>query len=302
MLDIHSEAEFQKLMEEIDTELRRDSVPIVARQMEGARRIAARYNLVLPFPRNEDRVRDGVYTGTDLAVRISSWFRDRYGDRLKIDWCREHTIVLIRGDAYCVRLPTFFGQVNFYCDPSDHGKPKSDGAKCNVLNLIEGLESNYSAQFSNDELAQLHYEITYAILAFYNAIEWLYRLPYGETIHSEYEGAVSTLLERHYGASRWNSLQAVEKALKAVITKGGAIFPKTGKLGHDLQTLVDCAKAIGMSDPGSTLVSIVQCSAGVRYGEDPSTLLQAAAAHRASIALGKHIAEFSQTIPSTDHG
>ena len=62
--------------------------------------------------------------------------------------------------------------------------------------------------------------------------------------------------------SKWGSLQAVEKFLKAFISSKGVTFPHS----HNLQALANLAEASGLPTLSSTNIANVQCSAGVRYG------------------------------------
>ena len=90
-----------------------------------------------------------------------------------------------------------------------------------------------------------------------------------------------------YGGSRWHSLQAIEKFLKALLAFKGIAYPK-GSQGHDIRKLSDLASAFVQAE--KSLLDAVMCTAGVRYNEVPSTLQDAHNAHRAAILICHKIA------------
>ncbi len=79
----NNEKDFLQLMEEIDSFLRNDNVPVPLRQLRGALEISRRFHLRLKSIRDDKKPKEGSYVGDDLAIRIKSWFDNRYGERLK---------------------------------------------------------------------------------------------------------------------------------------------------------------------------------------------------------------------------
>jgi hypothetical protein len=84
-----------------------------------------------------------------------------------------------------------------------------------------------------------------------------------------------------WGASRWSSLQAAEKIIKAFIQEKGGTIEKT----HKIRDLVRQALVLGLTRWESPWTRTISCAASVRYGEESSTMLQAIAAHQAAFQV-----------------
>jgi hypothetical protein len=84
-----------------------------------------------------------------------------------------------------------------------------------------------------------------------------------------------------YGESKWASLQAAEKLLKAAIELAGGHYAH----GHDLTVLGRQAQQFGLRGDLGAFFAELQCTPGIRYGEVPCDRNQAIAAHHASLAL-----------------
>ncbi|MDQ3813015.1 MAG: HEPN domain-containing protein, partial [Armatimonadota bacterium] len=93
------------------------------------------------------------------------------------------------------------------------------------------------------------------------------------------------------GLSKWASLQAVEKTVKAFVRENDT----NAKFGHDLAELFSVANKWGLPKPPQELITIVQCSLGVRYNEPPVSVEEAVRAHLVSLELtgvaARHIGE-----------
>lgn len=105
-----SEAEFQGLMEEVDSYLQSIEVPIVARSVRGLGEVARRLRTEL-YPGIEagDPLPD-VYEGLDLAIRIGRWFDARYGEKQKIDFSPGVVVLQLQGDLWPMKLPLLIGR------------------------------------------------------------------------------------------------------------------------------------------------------------------------------------------------
>lgn len=62
---------------------------------------------------------------------------------------------------------------------------------------------------------------------------------------------------------------------------------KTGgfKNGHALEPLALAAERAGLPSTNRRLLKTVQCTADVRYGEEPISLIEAVDAHHASLSI-----------------
>ena len=84
-----------------------------------------------------------------------------------------------------------------------------------------------------------------------------------------------------YGLSKWESLQAAEKVLKAFISAKGAKF----KFTHILEDLALRAELLGLPLIPRAELRDIQCSPQVRYGDIPVTSREAVKAHQAALSV-----------------
>ena len=84
-----------------------------------------------------------------------------------------------------------------------------------------------------------------------------------------------------YGESKWASLQAAEKVMKAVIALRSARFSHT----HELETLAQEIRQAGIQGDWTPFIEAIQCSPGIRYAEELCDQDDAIAAHHASLEL-----------------
>jgi hypothetical protein len=91
----------------------------------------------------------------------------------------------------------------------------------------------------------------------------------------------------NYGLSKWSSLQAVEKFIKAYIERRG----NTPPFSHDLARLATDAELLGLPTVPRTDLAKIQCSADVRYGQIPVGLNEAVEAHQTAISVCAEISK-----------
>jgi hypothetical protein len=89
-----------------------------------------------------------------------------------------------------------------------------------------------------------------------------------------------------FGPSKWASLQAVEKFLKAYISQKGS----KAEWIHILSELADTAESLGLRTVDKRSLELVQCSPSVRYQSSLVTKEEAVSAHQAAILICAGIA------------
>lgn len=290
-----NKVEFEKLMEQIDKELRAKEVPIHARPIHAIGEVGKRLKIGFIFAPQPAPAVAGRYDSNTLAAHINKWYDDHYGDRLKIHHGPGSAVLLIRGDPWKIIFPRLYGAVTLACDPDlerYRNSPrvsvgKSPRIYCNVLNCIEGLPERLAKTLTEAERREI-------INFFKNTLDILHQLEsitdrhYLNEAMADLQSAVSNILARppQYGLCKWASLQFIEKLLKAFIQiKGGAV-PKH----HILQNIAREAEGLGLATVDHGLLSKIQCTAGVRYGEETVKLSEAIAAHHTSLELAKNLA------------
>ena len=83
------------------------------------------------------------------------------------------------------------------------------------------------------------------------------------------------------GHSKWASLQAAEKVMKAAIALAGVDYHHK----HDLNKLMEQLQQAGIQGDLTALIADIQCRGGIRYGEEPCNRDDAILAHHASLRI-----------------
>jgi hypothetical protein len=294
-----SPVEFDLLVEEIDSELKAEDVPIHARPMKAVEKLSSRFHTRIVIARCAPGV-PGYHGNDGTWDRLDAWYKKRYGDRLKTDMTPGQFVMLIRGDPYRVRVPRVFGRVQFFIDPARIGEvtePAAKFARYNILNAFEGLTSDYAQSLSAAELKGI-FAGYMNVVADMDKVEDALDVDHGVAVNNLVrEGKADLLASVHhifahppnYGQARWSAAQATEKHLKGFIASGGREFARTHDLAKDL---LPVALELGWDDDAAeALVLRAECAAGVRYGEQPSTMNQAVDAARAALTICASLAE-----------
>ena len=80
--------------------------------------------------------------------------------------------------------------------------------------------------------------------------------------------------------------------MKSFLILKGATIPQT----HNLTRIAQQAQLVGLPQIDINLLSKVQCSAGVRYGEEAIELTDAITAHHASLDIARVLVNCIQNI------
>ncbi len=267
-LTVHSNDDFNLLLTSIDDELKNEEYQIFQRPMEACLRIHERYDLILGSMFVKTRDFDESVFRDSLSTEINYWYRNRYGEKLKFDptW---KLAVLIRGDVFRVRLPLVFGMPIL-----------------NLFDLIDDLTESFSKELDKIEVEHIQ-KLFQIAQKNRNELTTLIELPLISEIKGDLDAAVSHLFTTppQMGLSKWASLQVTEKVIKSYISQKGSTFQFT----HNLQNLVNQAEALGLPQIPKTLIDLIQCPAGVRYGNPIVSLEDAVNAHHASINISLRV-------------
>jgi HEPN domain-containing protein len=218
----------------------------------------------------------GLYEGSSLSGHIHDWYDRRYGKRLNIDLSPITFPTLIRGDLYLVRVPLLVGQVLLFVDRGKSQLGAASGA-CNLMDWVCDLSEEIRNILSDGECNDISkdcYEALHQSRCWSDAGK-----PFHTATRADLRLSASLAVEGNYGLSRWHSLQAAEKALKAYIRFKGANPKRT----HDLHTLARAAGDVGFAELPAALIETARCNAEVRYsqaGSVPSNCYQANRAAR----------------------
>jgi hypothetical protein len=290
-----TQEEFDRVMEEIDSELRAANVQIHARALHAAGQYSRLFHLEFPLFPCADKGSLGVYTGADIGAHIQKWFDDRYGDRQKIFMGPGSSVIVLRGDPWEIRLPRIYGTIQCVVErdlrryASEHNVP-TDGQPPiqNLLMLINDFPPGLASQLTDEECFDI-LEIFKHSIDCMHAIEYIAGNPYVREAMSDIQASVRHIfaVPPHNGQSKWSSAQAAEKFLKSFLKVKGISFP----FSHDIRGLADLSETGGMKALEHEIIDQLQTRAAVRYGDHPVSLIESVAAHHASLLVGKHISE-----------
>jgi hypothetical protein len=297
---IETEADFQREIERIDQKLSARGVSIPARPLAALCDISDLTKAELRICSVDRDPLPGRYLGDDLSIRIANWFDERYGRRTMIDNIDGRVVVLLRGDPWLVELPWILGGgsgINFVCE---FGRPTTLATKpvayrigesppppsdYNVLDAVVDLPSGLAKTLTGDECKNILNAFLIGRSA-YTALRQSARHGLVAVLHGDLEAAVSHLSSKSLqtGLSRWASLQAAEKVLKAYLEAVRGSY----KTGHKLKDIMGEAAASGLPPINPDWIDAIQCSASVRYSE-PVTLSDAITAHHRSLEVVAHV-------------
>lgn len=293
--------EFGALMERVDAKLASEGVPITHRLMLALGVIGDEFGTAIPItkPFPDEDPSSPLAKNWPFVQRALRWYDDRYGDRLLHDPRPGRVAFLLRQTPWVLYLPRIYGRVQAVASRTLKSERfRTDGVSpiYNVLDGIEGLTEQLKRSLSDAELGEIFasFQLGYNALT---TVEYLCPNVLVEAAMADINAAVDHIMARNpsYGQSRWASLQATEKVLKACTESKGGKYSHT----HDLQKICAEASSVGIPTPPREDIDAIQCSASVRYGTESTTLSEAISAHHASLRaclLGaKHVHQHLKT-------
>lgn len=281
---------FEAMMLEIDARLGREGHAIEDRPILAGREVSLLHDVPIPIGQIEpERLPPDVAPYATLGAAIIRWYHESYGDRLKVDMKPGRVVLRLDSDLYALGIPRVFGKVAF--GVSRDFLPKrtsfSGPGEYNIIQLVEHMTAAKAARLSDADLQAAEHAFLLGLRAAYTLEATPHALM--SSAQADVATAVTALMDRHdrSGESKWASLQAAEKTLKAAIALKGETFAFT----HDLTKLASSLAALGVAIDIQHLLDAIQCTPGIRYGEETCTQAEALEAHQASLALVNALGE-----------
>lgn len=293
---IDSQIDFERLITSIDEKLKRAGVPIKRRPIEGLRQAAIELDTeLIGGPLNTGPI-PGNYSGQSLSAHIFQWFTRRYGERLKIDSSVGSAIFIEQGDPWLVSFPLMGGRIFLECNShlGDRGHTIGGPAipanrtypKLNVLDRIIDLPKIQARAF--EEKRGSEFLVWFADLHRFFLELNLRALsdPLARAIQYDLSIAAQLICrsDEQYSQARWHALQAAEKSLKRFIAEAGDDYSYT----HRLNQLLKHANRLGLPAISEQIVDDVQCSAGLRYGEEVSSVENAIKSQQQALVIARY--------------
>lgn len=279
----HSGPAFETMMLEIDTKLAADGIDIASRPFHAVREVSLKYQVSIPLAGSAINMPPELLAYLPLSDAIDQWYRDNFGDRLKVDPCPGRSVLLIDKDLYVMRVPRLMGSVHIVTSREFLETPEIGRGPVilNVVQTIEAMTRAKAARLTDDALSTIRDAFERAVRAAYFLEDTQHELMF--IARGDVATAVDKLMAQgaRYGKSKWASLQAAEKVLKAAIALHGRSFKYT----HGLKLLAAELKKAGVNLDADPLLDAIQCKPGIRYGEEPCGREDALRAHHASLDL-----------------
>jgi len=293
-LEISSEEEFLLLIEGFDQEISRENIKISARPFALIRKFTSRYNIILNGLPPRRPPKHGCFDPLEISIRIHDWVKKRYGEKLNIPFQIGKIAIPLRGDLYLINCPHIWGEVDFFCDPMTIGQKREAigldaPPTANILDLLENLTPDLAQSLSFEEFVKINVSFLLGLGA-YLSFEVIKNVSYIREAKGDLDASVFHLMghQPQMGLSKWASLQAVEKVIKAYISLKGETIPQT----HELGKLCTQAERLGIPRPHKKFLDILQCPAKVRYGEISVSIEEAVKAHHVSLEICEYIARY----------
>jgi HEPN domain len=287
-IPILSPKDFEELMVEIDRELDILMDDCRGRELRGWMLFCQKLKL------------EGMPLSHPVSESVIQWFKTRYGDRLNLDFSFGRSALVLRNNIFRFRCAVFYGRAILICAPElINTEPPQltvrQPACVNVLRQFENLTQDYALSLGPDEqnaLLETYVEAEMALAHICDATT--------ETYIHEARGDLTASVDQlvmqppQFGASKWSSLQGVEKFLKSFIVQKGSAHKST----HDLVALANQAEHLGLRPIGRQFLKAVQCAASVRYDTKQVTKGEALDARSAALSLCAEIANQFPVRPS----
>jgi hypothetical protein len=282
-----SRAAFDAEIQQIDDDLRREGIDIPFRPLRAVAEFAKHHKVGIylffqPLPP------DAPISTEYLSSHVQAWYSRLYGDRLRL-WSLSpgRMVIPIRGDLWHVRFPAIVGTVSFLACNAHDGAHTLDRGEYDIFQCFDGMTAAFRSALSQAELAVILRLFDRGIRAM-SAVADLLPTDLTKAARADHDAAVQHLTGPHIhpGLSRWASHQAVEKLFKAFLEFKRASPPNI----HPLSKLADRCTPLGLTPPPASLLDLVQCGAGVRYGEVVVSREEAVTAHHAALKASQVIA------------
>lgn len=279
-----------QIIREIDEELKAEGVPPVGRPINAILKFGQRFNMSMLFTKPQPGVPDHLIGSWRYAESIHEWYEQVYGDKIKLDPSANAKVaVQADGDLWELKLPIIYGTFIPVAerDIFDEGDAVVGASRVNACKQLSGITPARLLNFNEHDLAEV-YDMFMVGMDVRHAFERFAKSShFFKEAQSDWMASVMHMTSQtpNYGQARWSSLQFAEKFMKGLIEVIGDVSPIPHT--HILQKLHDVLARSIMGLDLTNLLTNIQCSAAVRYGEEPSTHEQSYSAHKSSLLLVK---------------
>jgi len=278
--------DLDKDLQEIDKLLAEREVPISARPLHAVMEFGKKHKISMPFTvsKHPQSVLPYPKEHENYTDYIRNWYDKKYGERIKHDFSPGKLALLIKNTPWQMNLPLVYGVVIPIMDvtlKNNHQNISRGPIEFNILTCIQNMTENFARELNEAELKYIFKRFMVG-MDLCNDISDRYKKQFISQAHSDLLASVDYIMrgKPECGQSMWSSLQFCEKYIKAILADRGIDFPNI----HILERLLN---RLPNADINNYLryIEKIQCSAGVRYGEEESNITQAIEAHEHAVDL-----------------
>lgn len=277
--------DFEDLMVSVDRGLVQDGFSIPQRPINALGALSRQYSMSLPITPPIPNAKHEADNNWPISERVYKWYDMRYGERTKIDCSPGRMVVFIEEDLWVIKFPRIYGSVEFTVSrTTESDRSRSDG-KPAIYNVLDAIQDFPKTRRTNLPEMELHHIFEKFLLGLesFSILEGSNQNDLIKSAIADVSSAVNHLLDpsKQYGLSKWSSLQAAEKVLKAAITLHDGNYSNT----HDLTKLMKQAAAVGIFGQWEELIDCIQCPPAIRYGDNSCSRDEALLAHNSMLGL-----------------
>lgn len=281
--------QYEMLMLEIDLKLAKKGFSIPQRPIHAIGEVADCFSLPLPISDPLPNTYHESYQFWPISSKIYDWYKSKYGDRLKMDLSIGRMAFLIDRDIWVFRLPLIYGRARFISYKTAKPENFVTGNKplyVNIIDCILDLPDGIRMSFTQTQLREMLILFDLGYKAF-NGLDSFRKNELIMSGLSDLDISVSKLYDKNpnYGLSKWSSLQASEKFIKAAITIANGEFSKT----HNLKKLQKELDLTQLDISIRKYINSLECSPGIRYGDELCSLDEALLAHHCALKVANEI-------------
>lgn len=302
-----SDDDLHALFEEIDEELGSENPEIPRRPIHAAGRVAERLGVDLRiFDQHTGRGylawRGGkigpIFRPEEIFVpwktdyiwaRLERWYEQRYGERLRESPVLGTVVLEIRGSYWQGQVYEFYGSGRFYCSRKTavYRNPSYDqsGFEVNLLDSVADLPSGLRERLTDEELNSICKQLLFGHEAYGALHSGASNHRLSSEALTDHKFAVENLVGSapNPARSKWASIEAAEKTLKAAIAQQGCAF----SFNHDLRRHATVAEQAGFPAVPQQLIDQLSGTPALRYGGAHVTPREALEAHHASLEIAR---------------
>ena len=274
--------QIHKELKIIDNKLADEDISIAARPIHAIMAFGTKFKISLPIVVSNHASSNTEYPKQNeyITNAIHEWYKNRYSELLKTDPSIGKTIVIIKGNPMLIKIPLIYGRAIIIWDINKSGitgsnKFNNKPSILNVIDIIDGLTDALASEVSKNESKHIieWFRSSHQIYGFLKLKGNDELIAHAMTDLSDSVNHIVTH-QPNYNQSRWSSLQACEKIIKAYSKSKGFNFKRV----HNLKEL---AQGAGIKNSFTLkLLEDIQCAAGIRYGEVKTSKDEAVKAHQ----------------------